>query len=236
MSLKGLCNKKFLCMFLAVFLSALLFSGCDKGDEGKADNKDKDEKKEEISHDISFDDEGELEIDGEEFFDCWEYQNSDRWLYVYPDATYEWYNEDGLEYGGTYSMEEDILYLVDDDLRFEVRDGGIVDENNELMFASSLPDQMKEPLGQEVDVFCGTWACESGDMWVEFFEYGEYHTYWNDGFQATGTFTIEDGVLVTRGGARYEYDSEADQLSEDGQFFYRSEIPDDIRNYDWNNE
>ena len=169
------------------------------------------------------------------FYGCWEYQHTARWLYVYDDGTYEWYDSNGFEYGGSYYLSDGILYLRQDDLSFEAKFGGIVDNNDNLMYSSVLPDY-DGTRGQGADLFYGTWESTTGDVWLEISTNGEYNYFWDDGFQAIGYFSMDGEVLVLQNGTRYQYDSQTGRITGDDETMFRSEIPDHIRNYDWEEE
>ncbi len=188
--------------------------------------------------DMTFeDDDSESDEAGEAaaFCGCWEYQYTSRWLYVYDDGTYEWYDSNGFEYGGSYYLSDGILYLRQDDLSFEAKFGGIVDNNDNLMYSSVLPDY-DGTRGQGADLFYGTWESTTGDVWLEISTNGEYNYFWDDGLQAIGYFFMDGEVLVLQSGTRYQYDSQTGRITGDDYTMFRSEVPDHIRNYDWEEE
>ena len=65
----------------------------------------------EIGRGDYFPDDGESSVNAEDFFGVWEYVNTDVWLYIHGDGTYEFYNTEGLADAGTYYMDGETLHL-----------------------------------------------------------------------------------------------------------------------------
>ena len=77
---------------------------------------------------------------------CWESVDSDDWLCLYSDGTYEWYSEDGLVSSSTYENYGDEICLdMGADMWFYMgTDGSIYDEEGSWeMFPSQLPDYLR---------------------------------------------------------------------------------------------
>ena len=96
----------------------------------------------EIGRGDYFPDDGESSVNAEDFFGVWEYVNTDVWLYIHGDGTYEFYNTEGLADAGTYYMDGETLRL-NSGISF-VQDpageaGWIMDNNDEYLFTSELP-------------------------------------------------------------------------------------------------
>lgn len=72
----------------------------------------------------------------------WEYVNTDVWLYIHGDGTYEFYNTEGLADAGTYYMDGETLRL-NSGISFVLDPAGeagwILDSDDEYLFASELP-------------------------------------------------------------------------------------------------
>lgn len=80
------------------------------------------------------------------FVGCWESVDSDDWLCLYSDGTYEWYSEDGLVSSSTYENYGDEICLdMGADMWFYMgTDGSIYDEEGSWeMFPSQLPDYLR---------------------------------------------------------------------------------------------
>ena len=181
--------------------------------------------------DASYDEEGfESEASGlaGEFAGCWEYQGIDRWLYVYDDGTYEWYDNSGFEYGGGYTVEDGILYLAQDDLSFEVKDGGIVDNNDNLMFSSMLPDYDGTAMVGAED-FIGCWEDITDDLWLEIYSDGTYLFMWDDGYGSAGHCYMDGDELCLQSGARFFMDYASDMIVSDEYTMFRSEMPEHLQ-------
>ena len=89
-----------------------------------------------------FPDGGNGTVNAEDFYGVWEYVNTDVWLYIHGDGTYEFYNTEGLADAGTYYMDGETLHLSSG-ISF-VQDpageaGWIMDNDDEYLFASELP-------------------------------------------------------------------------------------------------
>ena len=96
----------------------------------------------EIGRGDYFPDDGESSVNAEDFYGVWEYVNTDVWLYIHGDGTYEFYNTEGLADAGTYYMDGETLRLSSG-ISF-VQDpageaGWIMDNNDEYLFTSELP-------------------------------------------------------------------------------------------------
>lgn len=89
-----------------------------------------------------FTDSGESTVNAEDFYGVWEYVNTDVWLYIYGDGSYEFYNIDGLVDAGSYYMDGETLRL-NSGISFVLDPAGeagwILDNNDEYLFASELP-------------------------------------------------------------------------------------------------
>ena len=80
------------------------------------------------------------------FVGCWESVDSDDWLCLYSDGTYEWYSEDGLVSSSTYENYGDEICLdMGADMWFYMgTDGSIYDEEGSWeMYPSRLPDYLQ---------------------------------------------------------------------------------------------
>lgn len=80
------------------------------------------------------------------FVGCWESVDSDDWLCLYSDGTYEWYSEDGLVSSSTYENYGDEICLdMGADMWFYMgTDGSIYDEEGSWeMYPSQLPDYLQ---------------------------------------------------------------------------------------------
>ena len=80
------------------------------------------------------------------FVGCWESADSDDWLCLYSDGTYEWYSEDGLVSSSTYENYGDEICLdMGADMWFYMgTDGSIYDEEGSWeMYPSQLPDYLQ---------------------------------------------------------------------------------------------
>lgn len=80
------------------------------------------------------------------FVGCWESVDSDDWLCLYSDSTYEWYSEDGLVSSSTYENYGDEICLdMGADMWFYMgTDGSIYDEEGSWeMYPSQLPDYLQ---------------------------------------------------------------------------------------------
>lgn len=87
-------------------------------------------------------------INAEDFYGCWEYTDTDAWLYFYGDGTYERLTEDSVEESGAYYMEDGELCLEDSGLRFALDgEGGMVSSDGETLFLSELPEAFQEGRG-----------------------------------------------------------------------------------------
>lgn len=80
------------------------------------------------------------------FVGCWESVDSDAWLCVYDDGTFEWYEGDSLIRSSTYEVYYGELYLdMGADMCFSLGDDGrLYDaEGSWEMFPSQLPDYLR---------------------------------------------------------------------------------------------
>ena len=80
------------------------------------------------------------------FVGCWESVDSDDWLCLYSDSTYEWYSEDSLVSSSTYENYGDEICLdMGADMWFYMgTDGSIYDEEGSWeMYPSQLPDYLQ---------------------------------------------------------------------------------------------
>lgn len=90
----------------------------------------------------TFPDGGNGAVNAEDFYGCWEYVNTDVWLCIYGDGTYEFYNTEGLADAGTYSMDGETLRLssgISYVLDPAGEAGWLLDNDDEYLFASELP-------------------------------------------------------------------------------------------------
>ena len=168
------------------------------------------------------------------------------WVCFYDDGTFEWYS-DGLDSTGTYSMDGVELHLDDDSERFFVTDGegGLMDWDGDVLFASELPDTWddEEGLGApdyepEVNAedFYGVWEYANQDVWLYIQGDGSYE--WISEYSSFGAGYYMDGVeLYLDGlGLTVSLDGEGNLIDSDGEVLFLSELPDFYYNYGWDDE
>ena len=208
--------RKFICVLLAALLSAMLLGGCgqNSGDS---------------EYDIF---EGyrtdEIEEDTWSFYGCWEYQNADQWLYIHNDGSYEWYDEGGLDGGGSYYVEDGVLYLQQDDLSFGAKFGGLVDSNDNVLFSSRLPDYDGSAMSG-AENFIGCWEDTMDNVWLDIYSDGTYLFMWDDGFGSERDCYMDGEELCLQSGTRFSMDYETGMIVSDDYTMFRSEMPNHLR-------
>lgn len=181
----------------------------------------------------SYDDERFETDESEEaaaFCGCWEYQDTDLWLCVYNDGSYEWYDEEGLYGGGSYYIEGGVLYLEQEDVTYEAKFGGLVASNGSTLFSSILPDYDGNDMDGAED-FIGCWEDTSEDIWLEIHSDGTYLFMWDDGYGSSGRCYMDGDELCLQSGTRFVYHAGSGRIvSDDGEYeMFPSEMPKHLR-------
>lgn len=164
----------------------------------------------------------------ENFVGIWELKEVERWLRIYDDGIYEWYDDEGFDYGGSYSFDGENIYLNQDGINVWVHFGGLADDNGDSMYKSVLPDYDGTAM-DGAEAFIGTWEDESGGVWLTISEDAEYLFMWDDGYGSAGGCYMENGELCLQSGRKFRYDEASGRIYGDDYVMFRSSLPEYLR-------